>query len=120
MKLNRLAILFSLAVLPALGCGGPNTPPNFGSAQQLSLMSYEQLYSGQTYSCIWYAGSDSDFNYYSMEHWSINADKTDGHLISRDLYKIAIGDINIDNPMPLTNDPDKWVLIWPTKADQVQ
>ncbi|HTW95671.1 MAG TPA: hypothetical protein VMD30_12790 [Tepidisphaeraceae bacterium] len=120
MKLSRIFLFSALAFLPLLGCSSAPPPANFGAAKQLSFRSYESMYHQHTYSCIWYAGSDQYFNYYVMENWQLNADKTDGHLINRDTYKIAVGDINIDTPMALTSDEDKWILLWPESMDQVQ
>jgi len=119
MMLTRTLLLCSL-MLPIFGCSSADAPTNFATAQTLSFQSYEHLYYGHTYTCIWYTGSDANFNYYAMEHWSLNADKTDGQLLGRDLYKVAVGDININSPMDLTTDHDKWVLIWPTKLEDVQ
>ena len=77
--------------------------------------SFQQLYDDdQTYTDVWYTGTDANYHHFILEHWTLTADGKDGHFDYRKLVQVPKDQMEINKPMDVTNDQEKWQLLRPT------
>jgi hypothetical protein len=48
-----------------------------------------------------------------MEHWTFKPDGTDATLDRRSFYKVAVTELGVKRPFPLTYNQDQWRLMRP-------
>jgi hypothetical protein len=106
-----------LFLLPLLitGCAASHAPETITEDQ------FVQYYQDQTtYTDVYYMGSDNQFDYFCMEHWTLtNADKPEtasGKMDSQNFYKVAVTPERtqkVKKPFPLTYVQDNWRLMRP-------
>jgi hypothetical protein len=88
-------------------------------AKQISTDQFNELYADRkTVTDVWYMGSDSTFDYFRMEHWTIKPDGSSGQMDNQNTYKVAIAESGgVKDNFPFTTDQSKWRLLYPTRQD---
>jgi hypothetical protein len=64
---------------------------------------------------VWYMGSDSQYNYFCMEHWTLNADGSNATLDNQKFYRVPPTEFGVKHPFMYTSNQDQWRLLRPTK-----
>jgi hypothetical protein len=107
-------VLAFTAALQLAGCAAPAPPPLTLTRTQF-LTQYNNY---QAFTDVWYMGSDSQFNYFRMEHWKLNPDGTNASLDSYKIYRVSLTELGVKDPFPLTQNENQWRLLRPRHLPQ--
>lgn len=101
-----LGLTFSLAIF-AGGCASH-------SATTVDEEQFATIFNDtETNNMVLYMGSDDRYDYFCMEHVTVNKDGTDATLDKKTYYRVALMNQKIKNPFPLTSNEDKWRILRP-------
>jgi hypothetical protein len=109
MRFRLPLALFGLLIAATLaGCSSE-------SASTVDEKQFATLFKDdQTYTDVMYMGSDGGYDYFCMEHWTIQPDGSDGKLDKRNFYRVMLTNQHVKDPFPLTYDENKWRVMRPT------
>lgn len=93
------------------GCASSSPAPISLTEEQFAAL-YDDH---QAVTDVWYMGSDSQYNYFCMEHWTANADGTNATMDKRSFYEVALAELDVKHPFAYTHDEDQWRLLRPKK-----
>ena len=91
------------------GCAASQPKPTTLTREQFATL-YDDK---QAITDVWYMGSDSQYNYFCMEHWTVTPDGNDAKRDSQKFYQVSLAEVGVKDPFPLTHDPSQWRLMRP-------
>jgi hypothetical protein len=101
-------LLLSLA-----GCstnsGGADPPVTLTREQFATLYNNRKAFTD-----VYYMGTDSQYHHFLFEHWTItDPNSVNGHLDLQKSVQVAVTELGVKRPFPLTYNKDQWRLMRP-------
>jgi hypothetical protein len=106
VKFLRAVLILAFVVA---GCAAPDAPPVSLTREQFATL-YDDH---DAVTDVWYMGSDDQNHHFCMEHWTVNPDGSDAKLDSRRFYLVAVTELGVKRPFPVTTNQDQWRLLRP-------
>jgi hypothetical protein len=104
-RIPLIAVLLTAACLAGCSTQNPTT------VTEKQFITYYQ--DQDTYTDVWYMGSDTTYDYFCMEHWTFKPDGSDATLDKRSFYRVTLVSNKVKSPFPVTQDEQKWRLMRP-------
>jgi hypothetical protein len=108
--INEFRVFCLLASILLTGCAASNSAP----PATLTKDQFAALYNDEdAVTDVWYTGSDSQYHYFCMEHWTFKPDGSAAHLDSQKFYQVSVAEFGVKRPFAHTTDPQQWRLMRP-------